>query len=171
MISLSPSLTGLARTTNFHPHRRGVLRAYPPKDPFARPAPASSIFQRSRRFPGYLIAFWPELVPRRRAEKVQTRWTGFLGASPRDRAKPDDNTRYLAQWQAEVWVVMEKSGRRHTRITSITRILHYCEAAGLFDSNKPLCPVASAPVSTIPITREPSTLAADRKSESAPGLG
>ena len=40
---------------------------------------------------------------------------------------------------------MEKSAHRHTWIASITRILHYCEAAGLFDSNEPLCPVATAP--------------------------
>ena len=40
---------------------------------------------------------------------------------------------------------MEESARRHTWIASITRILHYCEAAGLFDSNEPLCPVATAP--------------------------
>jgi hypothetical protein len=57
------------------------LRAYPPKDSFARPAPASSIFQRPRRFRGRLMAFWRELVHRRRAAKCQTRWTGFLGAS------------------------------------------------------------------------------------------
>ena len=63
----------------------------------------------------------------------------------RDRAEPDDNARYLAQWQAEVRVVIEKSAHRHTWIASITRILHYCEAAGLFDSNEPLCPVATAP--------------------------
>ena len=75
-----------------------------------------------------------------------------------------------ATGQAEVRVVMEKSAHRHTWIASVTRILHYCEAAGLFDSNEPLCPVATAPVSTIPITREPYTLAADRKSGSAAGL-
>jgi len=75
----------------------------------------------------------------------QTRCTGVLGACLRDRAKPDDNARYLAQWQAEVRVVIEKSAHRHTWIASITRILHYCEAAGLFDSNEPLCPVATAP--------------------------
>ena len=63
----------------------------------------------------------------------------------RDRAKPDDNARYLAQWQAEVRVVMEKSAHRHTWIASVTRILHYCEAAGLFDSNESFCPVAAAP--------------------------
>ena len=40
---------------------------------------------------------------------------------------------------------MEESARRHTWIASITRILHYCEAAGLFDSNEPFCPVATAP--------------------------
>jgi hypothetical protein len=40
---------------------------------------------------------------------------------------------------------MEKSAHRHAWIASITRILHYCEAAGLFDSNEPLCPVAAAP--------------------------
>ena len=68
----------------------------------------------------------------------------FLGASLRDRAKPDDNARYLAQRQAEVRVVMEKSAHWHTWIASITRILHYCEAAGLFDSNESLCPVATA---------------------------
>ena len=95
---------------------------------------------------------------------------GFLGVSLGDRAKPDDNARYLAQWQAEVRVVMEKSAHRHTWIASITRILHYCEAAGLFDSNESLRPVATAPVSMIPITREPYTLAADRKSGSAAGL-
>src|SRR6202022_2672939 len=74
----------------------------------------------------------------------QTRWTGFLGAFLRDRAKPDDNARYLAQWQAEVRVVIEESARWHTWVASITRILHYCEAASLFDSNEPLCPVATA---------------------------
>ena len=68
-----------------------------------------------------------------------------LGASLRDGAKPDDNARYLAQWQAEVRVVMEESVRRHTWIASVTRILHYCEAAGLFDSNEPFCPVAPPP--------------------------
>jgi hypothetical protein len=36
----------------------------------------------------------------------------------RDRAKPDDNARYLAQWQAEVRVVIEKSAHRHTWIAS-----------------------------------------------------
>src|ERR1700730_13990589 len=70
---------------------------------------------------------------------------GFSGASLRDRAKPDDNARYLAQWQTEVRVVIEESARRHTWVASITRILHYCEAPGLFDSNEPLCPVATAP--------------------------
>jgi hypothetical protein len=45
-------------------------------------------------------------------------------------------TRYLAQWQAEVRVVMEKSVHRHTWITRITRILHYCESAGLFNGNE-----------------------------------
>src|SRR6202022_1912825 len=30
-------------------------------------------------------------------------------------------------------------------IASITRILHYCEAAGLFDRNESVCPVAPAP--------------------------
>jgi hypothetical protein len=40
---------------------------------------------------------------------------------------------------------MEKSVHRHTRITSITRILHYCEAAGLFNSNESFCPVATPP--------------------------
>jgi hypothetical protein len=40
---------------------------------------------------------------------------------------------------------MEKSAHRHTWIASITRILHYCEAAGLFDSNESFCPVAAAP--------------------------
>ena len=88
---------------------------------------------------------WRELAPRRRAGKGHMRCTGFLGASLRDRAKPDDNARYLAQWQAEVRVVMEKSAHRHTWIASVTRILHYCEAAGLFDSNESLCPVATAP--------------------------
>ena len=39
---------------------------------------------------------------------------------------------------------MEKSAHRHTWIASITRILHYCEAAGLFDSNEPSCPVTTA---------------------------
>ena len=63
----------------------------------------------------------------RRAGKGQTRCTGVLGACLRDRAKPDDNARYLAQWQAEVRVVIEKSAHRHTWIASITRILHYCE--------------------------------------------
>ena len=52
--------------------------------------------------------------------------------------------RYLAQWQAKVRVVIEKSAHRHTWIASITRILHYCEAAGLFDSNEPFGPVATA---------------------------
>ena len=65
---------------------------------------------------------------------------------------------------------MEKSADRHTWIASITRILHYCEAAGLFDSNESLRPVATAPVSMIPITREPYTPTADRKSGSAAGL-
>ena len=40
---------------------------------------------------------------------------------------------------------MEQSAHRHTWIASITRILHNREAAGLFDSNEALCPVASAP--------------------------
>jgi hypothetical protein len=40
---------------------------------------------------------------------------------------------------------MEKSAYWHTWIASITRILHYCEAAGLFDRNESLCPVATAP--------------------------
>jgi hypothetical protein len=88
---------------------------------------------------------WRELGPRRRAGKGQMRCTGFLRASLRDRAKPDDNARYLAQCQAEVRVVMEKSAHWHTWIASITRILHNREAAGLFDSNEPLCPVATAP--------------------------
>ena len=39
---------------------------------------------------------------------------------------------------------MEKSAHRHTWIASITRILHYCEAAGLFDSSESACPVATA---------------------------
>jgi hypothetical protein len=39
---------------------------------------------------------------------------------------------------------MEESVHRHTWIASITRILHYCEAAGLFDSNEPFCPVVAA---------------------------
>ena len=39
---------------------------------------------------------------------------------------------------------MAKSAQRHTWIASITRILHYCEAAGLFDSNEPSCPVTTA---------------------------
>jgi hypothetical protein len=38
---------------------------------------------------------------------------------------------------------MEKSVHRHTWITRITRILHYCEAAGLFNSNESFCPVAA----------------------------
>jgi hypothetical protein len=59
-------------------------------------------------------AAWP--APAR--EKGQTRGTGFLGASLRDRAKPDDNAWYLAQWQAEVRVVMEKSAHRHTWIAA-----------------------------------------------------
>src|ERR1700730_12613668 len=66
----------------------------------------------------------------RRAGKGQTRCTGSLGACLRDRAKPDDNGRYLAQWQAEVRGVMEQSAHRHTWIASITRILHNREAAG-----------------------------------------
>ena len=45
---------------------------------------------------------------------------GFLAASLRDRAKPDDNARHLAQWQAEGRVVIEKSAHRHTWIASIT---------------------------------------------------
>src|ERR1700732_319085 len=45
---------------------------------------------------------------------------GFLAASLRDRAKPDDNAWYLAQWQAEGRVVIEKSAHRHTWIASIT---------------------------------------------------
>ena len=57
----------------------------------------------------------------------------------------DDNAWYLAQWQAEVRVVIEESARRHTWIACITRILHYCEAAGLFDRNESVCPVATAP--------------------------
>ena len=40
---------------------------------------------------------------------------------------------------------MEKGAHRHTWIASITRILHYCEAAGLFDRNESVCPVATAP--------------------------
>src|SRR5271156_3765416 len=44
---------------------------------------------------------------------------GFLATSLRDR-KPDDNARYLAQWQAEGRVVVEKSAHRHTWIASIT---------------------------------------------------
>ena len=40
---------------------------------------------------------------------------------------------------------MEKSAHRHAWIASITRILHYCEAAGLFNSNESFCPVATAP--------------------------
>src|SRR5207249_11086922 len=105
----------------FPPRRRSGMRAAPTKDPFTRPAPASSIFQRSGRFPGPLIPFWARAPPppRRRAAKGQPRWTDFLGASFRDRAKPDDNARYLAQWQAEVRVVMEKSAHRHTWIASI----------------------------------------------------
>ncbi len=79
------------------------------------------------------------------AGKGQTRCRGSLGACLRNRAKPDDNAEYLAQWQAEVRVVMEKNAHRHTWIASVTRILHYCEAAGLFDSNEPLCPVVTAP--------------------------
>ena len=39
---------------------------------------------------------------------------------------------------------MEESARRHTWIASITRILHYCEAAGLFDSCESSCPVVTA---------------------------
>src|SRR5882672_12963504 len=38
---------------------------------------------------------------------------------------------------------MEKSAHRHTWIASITWILHYCEAAALFNSNEPFCPVAT----------------------------
>jgi hypothetical protein len=72
-------------------------------------------------------------------------WALTKSACLRDRAKPDDNGRYLAQWQAEVRVVMEQSAHRHTWIASITRILHNREAAGLFDSSEPLCPVATAP--------------------------
>jgi hypothetical protein len=73
-----------------------------------------------------------------------TRRAGFLDASLRDGATLDDNAGYLAQWQAEVRVVAEESARRHTWILSLIRILHYCEAAGLFDCNKPFCPVATA---------------------------
>ncbi len=40
---------------------------------------------------------------------------------------------------------MERSAHRHTWIASITRILHYYEAAGLLDRNESLCPVAPAP--------------------------
>jgi hypothetical protein len=80
-----------------------------------------------------------------RAGKASNELYGLLGACLRDRAKPDDNAWYLAQWQAEVRVVIEESARRHTWIACITRILHYCEAAGLFDSNEPFCPVATAP--------------------------
>ena len=47
---------------------------------------------------------------------------------------------------------MEKSAHRHAWIASITRILHYCEAAGLFDGNEPLCPVATAPGLNFPYT-------------------
>ena len=64
---------------------------------------------------------------------------------------------------------MEKSVHRHTWITRITRILHYCEAAGLFDSNKSFSPVATALRQYDPDS-EPYTLAADRKSGSAAGL-
>jgi hypothetical protein len=65
---------------------------------------------------------------------------------------------------------MEKSVHRHTWIASITRILHYCEASGLFNSNESFVPSLPPPVSTIPITREACTLAGDRKSGSAAGL-
>ena len=57
---------------------------------------------------------------------------------------------------------MEKSAPRHTWIASIPRILLYCEAAGLFNSNESLCPVATALCQYDP--------AADRKSGSAAGL-
>jgi hypothetical protein len=40
---------------------------------------------------------------------------------------------------------MEKSAQRHIWIKSTIRILHYCEAAGLFDSNESFCPVATTP--------------------------
>src|SRR5882724_11872238 len=36
-------------------------------------------------------------------------------------------------------------GEERSSVTSITRILHYCEAAGLFNSNESFCPVATAP--------------------------
>ena len=65
---------------------------------------------------------------------------------------------------------MEKSAHRHTWIASVTRILHYCEAAGLFDSNEPLCPVATAPGKYNSDYARAHTLAADRKSGSAAGL-
>ena len=90
------------------------------------------------------MAFGANWFPGDEPEGSNAAVWAFLGAFLGDRAKPDDNARYLAQWQAEVRVVIEKSAPRHTWIASITRILHYCEAAGLFDSNEPSCPVTTA---------------------------
>jgi hypothetical protein len=50
---------------------------------------------------------------------------------------------------------MEKSAHRHTWIASITRILHYCEAAGLFDSNEPSCGGPPARVALLQETSQP----------------
>jgi hypothetical protein len=123
--------------------RRSAWRTSTPK---ARPKPGRCLQRTTHSCDlRHLHKPYARQITGPRAGKGQTRCTGSLGARLRDRAKPDDNARYLAQWQAEVRVVMEKSAHRHTWIASVTRILHYCEAAGLFDSNESLCPVATAP--------------------------
>ena len=100
----------LDRDNEFPPSPQRRIEGISTERPFARSARACIIdFSTVEAVSGPPDGLWRELVPRPRAGRVKRGRMGFLGASLGDRAKPDDNARYLAQWQAEVLVVMEKS--------------------------------------------------------------
>jgi hypothetical protein len=88
-------------------------------------------------------------------------------------SKPDDNARYLAQRQAEVRVVGLSWRRALIGILGSRASPGSCTIArppACSIAMSPFVPSLPPPVSMIPMTREPYTLAADRKRGSAAGL-
>src|ERR1700719_4482928 len=148
--------------------RRSAWRTSTPK---ARPKPGRCLQRTTHSCDlRHLHKPYARQITGPRAGKGQTRCTGSLGARLRDRAKPDDNARYLAQWQAGSGLSWRRAliGILGSRASPGSCTIARPPACSIAMS--PFVPSLPPPVSMIPMTREPYTLAADRKRGSAAGL-